>query len=75
MTPKEFLGNYVEGFIKIPLGSQPSSTPFDPNLQEGLGSFDDYIKWQLDNQLPGPDRSVPVDWPATPFDKQPGVMV
>ena len=58
MTPHEFLGNYINGF-EIPLGSQPSNPPFNPNIQEGLDSFDDYIKWQLDNQLPGPNESVP----------------
>ena len=58
MNTHEFLGNYIKGF-EIPLGSQPSNLPFNPNLQEGLGSFDDYIKWQLDNQLPGPNESEP----------------
>ena len=64
MDPQGFLNNYVEGF-KIPLGSGSPSF-FDPKLQEGYGSFDDYIKWQLDNQLPGPDRSVPGSAPMPP---------
>jgi len=56
MTPHEFLGNYISGF-EIPLGSGSSGPKFTES--EGYGSFDDYIKWQLDNQLPGPNESVP----------------
>ena len=58
MDPNDFLSNYIESF-RIPLGSGSSGpVDFDPSLQEGYGSFDDYLKWQLDNQLPGPGRSV-----------------
>ena len=56
MTPHEFLGNYISGF-EIPLGSGSSGPKFTES--EGYGSFDDYIKWQLDNQLPGPNESEP----------------